>query len=75
VSGLNAGPGDVTVVIPMYNAAPTIKRALESVMSQTTPPARIVVVDDLFDRRLGGRRARRGPPLRGVGWQLTGTAA
>src|SRR6478735_3814841 len=37
---------DVTVVIPMYNAAATIQRALDSVLAQTTPPARIVVVDD-----------------------------
>ncbi|MEP7359964.1 MAG: glycosyltransferase family A protein [Chloroflexota bacterium] len=37
---------DVTVVIPMYNAAPTILRALDSVLAQTTPPAKVVVVDD-----------------------------
>jgi len=37
---------DVTVVIPMYNAAPTILRALQSVLAQTTPPRRIVVADD-----------------------------
>ncbi len=37
---------DVTVVIPMYNAAPTILRALESVGAQTAPPKLIVVADD-----------------------------
>ncbi|MEA2677848.1 MAG: hypothetical protein QOJ81_1989, partial [Chloroflexota bacterium] len=37
---------DVTVVIPMYNAVPTIMRALESVLSQTSPPRKIVIVDD-----------------------------
>ncbi len=37
---------DVTVVIPMYNAAPTIMRALESVLAQTSRPTKIVVVDD-----------------------------
>src|SRR2546423_1301286 len=37
---------DVTVVIPMYNAAPTILRALESVLAQTAPPTKIVVADD-----------------------------
>ena len=42
----NLAVNDVTVVIPMYNAAATIRRALDSVLAQTTPPARIVVVDD-----------------------------
>lgn len=37
---------DVTVVIPMYNAAPTILRALGSVLGQTAPPKKIVVADD-----------------------------
>jgi glycosyltransferase involved in cell wall biosynthesis len=37
---------EVTVVIPMYNAAPTILRALNSVLAQTAPPMKIVVVDD-----------------------------
>lgn len=36
----------VTVVIPTYNCAGFIKRTLESVFSQTCPPAEIIVVDD-----------------------------
>jgi glycosyltransferase involved in cell wall biosynthesis len=37
---------DVTVVIPMYNAAATIGRALDSVLAQTGRPAKIVVCND-----------------------------
>lgn len=35
-----------SVVIPAYNAAPTIVRAIESVLNQTIPPAEVLVVDD-----------------------------
>ena len=36
----------VCVVIPAYNSAATIVRALDSVAAQTYPPARVLVVDD-----------------------------
>ncbi len=36
----------ITIVIPLYNKAPHIRRALESVLSQTAPPDEIIVVDD-----------------------------
>ena len=36
----------VTVVIPAYNRAHTIERCLKSVLSQSYPPAEIIVVDD-----------------------------
>lgn len=36
----------VSVVIPAYNAANTLARALESVLVQTLPPHEIIVVDD-----------------------------
>lgn len=36
----------VTVVIPTFNSAATIKRALDSVLAQTVLPSRLVVVDN-----------------------------
>lgn len=36
----------VSVVIPAYNAARTLGRALDSVLNQTLPPYEIIVVDD-----------------------------
>jgi glycosyltransferase involved in cell wall biosynthesis len=36
----------VSVVIPVYNGAATIRRALDSVTGQTRPPDEIIVVDD-----------------------------
>jgi glycosyltransferase involved in cell wall biosynthesis len=35
-----------TVVIPAYNAAGTIAEAIRSVLAQTVPPERVIVVDD-----------------------------
>jgi len=37
---------DVGVVIPAFNAAPYVGRAIESVLAQTVAPSRVVVVDD-----------------------------
>lgn len=39
-------PAPVGVVIPAYNAADTIERALKSIAKQTLKPAQVVVVDD-----------------------------
>jgi glycosyltransferase involved in cell wall biosynthesis len=36
----------ISVIIPVYNGAATIRRALDSVAAQSYPPAEIVVVDD-----------------------------
>ncbi len=36
----------ITVVIPLYNKGPHIERTLQSVLSQTSLPAEIIVVDD-----------------------------
>jgi glycosyltransferase involved in cell wall biosynthesis len=46
---MTAGPPSicpVTVVIPAFNAAGHLDRALASVESQTVPPAEVIVVDD-----------------------------
>jgi glycosyltransferase involved in cell wall biosynthesis len=36
----------ISVVIPVFNAAPYVAQAIDSVFSQTLPPDEIVVVDD-----------------------------
>jgi glycosyltransferase involved in cell wall biosynthesis len=36
----------ISTVIPLYNKGPHIRRALESVRSQSAPPREIIVVDD-----------------------------
>jgi glycosyltransferase involved in cell wall biosynthesis len=42
----SSGRGTVGVVIPVFNRATLVLEALESVLEQTLPPERIVVVDD-----------------------------
>ncbi len=37
---------NISVIIPTYNRAHTLPRALESVMAQTLPPKEIIVIDD-----------------------------
>ena len=37
---------ELTVVIPAYNEAASVADTVRSVLAQTTPPARVVVVDD-----------------------------
>ena len=36
----------ISVIIPAYKAAQTIRRAIDSVLAQTVPPEQIIVVDD-----------------------------
>ncbi len=57
-------PADqLTVIIPAYNEAASVADTVRSVLAQTTPPARVIVVDDRSDRR--DRRARAGRGGRG----------
>lgn len=37
---------DLTVIVPAYNEAESIADTVRSILEQTTPPARVVVVDD-----------------------------
>lgn len=37
---------DVSVIIPTYNRAATIERAVDSILNQTDPPLELIVVDD-----------------------------
>ncbi len=37
---------DISVIIPSYNRAPLLARAIESVLAQTLSPCEIIVVDD-----------------------------
>jgi glycosyltransferase involved in cell wall biosynthesis len=37
---------EVTVVVPMHNAEATIGRCLDSIAAQTSPPVRVIAVDD-----------------------------
>ena len=39
-------PTTITVIIPAFNAAPYISRAIESALAQTIPVLEILVVDD-----------------------------
>jgi glycosyltransferase involved in cell wall biosynthesis len=36
----------ISVVLPLFNQAPFIERALKSIFSQTVPPQEIIVIDD-----------------------------
>jgi glycosyltransferase involved in cell wall biosynthesis len=66
----------ISVVIPLYNKAPHIQRALDSVFQQTTPAAEIIVVDDgSTDESSDIVRANSDPRLRLIGQQNAGVSA
>ncbi|WP_299050187.1 glycosyltransferase family 2 protein [uncultured Nocardioides sp.] len=44
---------DLTVIVPAYNEAASIADTVRSILTQTTPPARVVVVDDFSDDGTG----------------------
>src|SRR5688572_16241422 len=37
---------DLTVIVPAYNEAASVGDTVRSILTQTTPPARVIVVDD-----------------------------
>ncbi len=53
-----------SVVIPAYNAAPFIGESIASIMAQTHPPSRIIVVDDGSTDDLGAALAGLDAPLK-----------
>ena len=42
----SVGGGDVTVIVPAYNEAPSVGDTIRSLRGQTVPPREIIVVDD-----------------------------
>ena len=61
----------LTVLIPAYNEEASVADTVRSVLDQTTPPARVVVIDDGSTDRTAASPARPGPrclpPARGTG--------
>lgn len=54
MGGLPQGLESVSVVMPHFNASGTLRRALDSIMAQSSPVSEIIVVDDASDE--GERR-------------------
>ncbi|HWN11066.1 MAG TPA: glycosyltransferase family A protein [Pyrinomonadaceae bacterium] len=46
VEQIQRRPGSVSVVVPSYNHAPFVEASLRSIMKQTLPPAKLLVIDD-----------------------------
>jgi glycosyltransferase involved in cell wall biosynthesis len=56
----------ISVIIPAYNAAPYISKAIESCFAQTEPPHEIVVADDGSSDETAAIAERFGSPVRVV---------
>jgi O-methyltransferase/8-demethyl-8-(2,3-dimethoxy-alpha-L-rhamnosyl)tetracenomycin-C 4'-O-methyltransferase len=54
---------EVSVVIPTYNRAATVERAIQSALAQTLPPLEVIVVDDASDDRTEERLGMIRSPL------------
>ncbi len=65
----------VSVIIPLYNAAATIARAIDSVLAQTFTDYEIVCVDDGSTDDSGAMLAKYGERVRVVPQQNRGTSA
>jgi glycosyltransferase involved in cell wall biosynthesis len=65
----------VSCVIPAYNAARFLERALTSVLDQSRPPDEIIVVDDGSTDGTAGLLAAFGPRLRVLRQENAGPAA
>jgi glycosyltransferase involved in cell wall biosynthesis len=59
-----AGAPTVSVIIPAYNAAGFVSRAIESALAQTHPPLEILVIDDGSKDATSEVVARFAPPVR-----------
>lgn len=66
---------DVSVVIPTYNRASLVTRAIHSVLNQTVAPREIIVVDDGSKDNTAEVIRAFGPPVRYVSQVNSGVAA
>ena len=70
-------PMSISAVIPTYNRASMVAKAIESALSQTSPPAEIIVVDDgsSDDTRSVIESVSRSNPVRYIWQENRGVAA
>lgn len=67
--------GLVSVIIPVYNRADLLRRALESVIAQTWPAVEVIVVDDGSAEDIGSATSAFGPKVRLVRQANAGVTA
>jgi GT2 family glycosyltransferase len=75
MSGTSRHPPAVSVVIPTFNRARTVVRAVESVLAQTVPVLEVIVVDDGSDDDTAGICSAMPAPVRYVRQRNAGPAA